>query len=408
MTSRAGRLPLLDSLRALTMLAILLAHTFGPSGVHANPTLRPYSARFEFTIAVLMLMSAFLLYRPYARARLDGKPWPSTWLYAWNRFMRVAPPYWVALTITALWVTTAGLGVFTARGIPTYYGFGQIYWSDTLLGGIAIAWFLCILVVFYVFLPLYARLMQRFGGESREGRFRAELWGCAALFALSLGYRAFVEYAGLRDEPALNLLMPNYLDWLAPGMALAVVAVWYRESRLPGPLRVVERFPSLSLAFALLAFWVVSTRIGLDGPYPDPDNHLQYFGEHLLNLAIGLGLFLPFAFGDPRQGLTRRVLSSRVLIPLSVISYGILLYHLAVIEQLKDWSFDPGSGAVSYVVWPIVTLAIAIPFAVLSRLLVERPLQRLHPPGRFAPGRPPPAAEASADPPTTPAAAAAE
>jgi peptidoglycan/LPS O-acetylase OafA/YrhL len=408
MTSRAGRLPLLDSLRALATLAILVAHTFGPSGVHANATLHPYSARFEFTITIFMLLSAFLLYRPYARARLDGKPWPATGLYAWNRFVRVAPPYWVALTIVALWITTAGLGVFTARGIPTYYGFAQIYSSDTILGGIAIAWFLCILVVFYVFLPLYARLMRRFGGDSRDGRFRAELLGCLALFALSLGYRGFIEAAGLRGDYEFSQLLPAYLDWLAPGMALALITVWYGERRLPSPLRAIERFPSLGLIFAVVAFWVVSTRIGLSGPYPDPGNTPQYFGEHLLNLAIGLGLFLPLAFGDPQHGLTRRVLSSRVLLWLAAISYGILLYHLAVIEQLKDWHFDPGSGAVSYFVWPIVTLAIAIPFGLLSRLLVERPLQRLHPPGRFAPGRPPPAAEASADPPTTPAAAAAE
>lgn len=397
MAAASRRLPLLDSLRALTTLAILLAHTFGPAGVHANVHLHPYSTRFEFTIAIFLLLSAFLLYRPYARSRLDGRPWPPLKLYAWNRLTRVVPPYWVALTITALWITTAGVGVFTARGIPTYYGFGQIYSHDTVLGGIAIAWFLCILVAFYVVLPVYAGGMRRLGGSERGGRMRAELLGCAALFAFSLAYRALVVALGHRTDPGFNLLLPNYLDWLSAGMALALVSVWYGERwsaaddpGLPRVLRVFQRYPSLGFLIALVAFWAVSTRIGLNGPIPNTG--FQYFAEHLLNLVIALGVFVPLAIGDPRVGLTRRALDNRLLLWLSVISYGILLYHLAVIEQLKSWGFDPGAGARSYVLWPIVTLALTLPFAVANHRLIERPLERLSPfrRGRGAAGPPAP------------------
>ena len=392
MSSAAGRLPLLDSLRALTTFAILLAHTFGPSGAHQNSTLQPYTTRFEFTIAVFMMLSAFLIYRPYARSRLDGGSPLSLRRYARNRFLRVVPPYWVALTITALWITTAGVGVFTARGIPTYYLFGQVYSPETVLGGIAIAWFLCILVAFYVFVPLYAAVMRRFGTD-RAGRFAAELWGCAALLAFGVVYRIAVDLAGLRDEYVISFLLPAYFDWLAPGMALAVLSVWFGkrwtgaqpeagEAPLPGAFRAFARVPSLGLAIALVCFWFVSTQIGLTGPYPEPGNHLQYFAEHTLNLLIALFVFLPFAIGDPRQGLTRRLLNNRALLFLSLISYGVLLYHLSVIEQLKDWGFDPGSGIAAYVAWPVVTLALAAVIGTLSYVLIERPLGRLEPAGR--------------------------
>jgi peptidoglycan/LPS O-acetylase OafA/YrhL len=412
MTSRAGRLPLLDSLRALATLAILLVHTFGPSGVHANDALRPYSSRFSWPATVLMLLSAFLVYRPWVRAALDDRPWPSTRLYGWTRFVRVAPPYWVALTVTALWVTTGGLGVFTARGIPTYYGFAQIYWRETVLGGIAIAWFLCVLVVFYMFLPAYARLMRRWVVGDRRQRYHALLAGCLALIAVSVLYKVVISLAGATSNPAFSQLLPAYMDWLATGMAFAVLGVWLAgrapaERRLPAPLRPLDRFPSLGLLLFALAYWAVA-HLGIEGAYVQPGEHLQYLGQHTLYLAMALGLFLPLAFGNPRRGLTRRVLGSRPLLALSVISYGILLYHLAVIEQLKSWHFDPGSGVVSYVVWPIVTLALAIPLGLLSRLMIERPLQRLRPPGRLVPSRPPATATASADPPPTPATAAAD
>ncbi len=271
-----------------------------------------------------MMLSAFLIYRPYARSRLDGRPPPSLKRYARNRFLRVVPPYWVALTITALWITTAGVGVFTASGIPTYYLFGQVYSPETVLGGIAIAWFLCILVAFYVFVPLYAAVMRRFGTD-RAGRFNAELWGCAALLAFGVVYRIVVDLAGLRDEYVVSYLLPAYFDWLAPGMALAVLSVWFGkrwtgaqpeagETPLPGAFRAFARVPSLGLAIALVGFWFVSTQIGLTGPYPDPGDHLQYFAEHTLNLLIALFVFLPFAIGDPRQGLTRRLLNNRALL----------------------------------------------------------------------------------------------
>jgi peptidoglycan/LPS O-acetylase OafA/YrhL len=411
MRSAAGRLPLLDSLRALTTLAILFAHTCGPSGVHANSTLRPYSTRFEFTIALFMMLSAFLIYRPYVRSRLDDRPPPSTRVYARNRFLRVVPAYWIALTITALWITTSGVGVFTARGVPTYYGFAQVYSGDTILGGIAIAWFLCILVAFYVLVPFYAALMRRVGGGDRTARFRAELWGCAALLGVGIAYRAAVEYAGLRSEYAVSYFVPAYFDWLAPGMALAVLSVWYGkrwtsevpqtpdEGPLPAPLRLLQRVPSLGLLAALAGFWFVSTRIGLTGPYPDPGDHLQYFAEHWLNLFIALCVLATFAIGSPEQGLTRRLLNNRVLLFLSVISYGILLYHLAVIEQLKSWGFSPPSGVVSYVAWPVVTLAAAVVFGFLTNVLIERPLGRIDGIGRSrrpAPAKPP-AAVATVD-----------
>src|SRR5436305_3309761 len=179
MKARPTRFPLLDSFRAIGVFCVLIGHTVGPAGALASPHLRPYATRMAFALAIFFLLSAFLLYRPYVRARLDDKPGPSARVYFWNRFVRVTPVYWVALTIAAIWGTTAGPPVFGVRGIPTYYGFAQIYWSDTALGGISIAWFLCVLVAFYLVLPLYAALVRRTGGVDREARLRRELLACA-------------------------------------------------------------------------------------------------------------------------------------------------------------------------------------------------------------------------------------
>src|SRR5919199_254708 len=112
MNVRATRFPMFDGLRAVAALAVLCFHAayFAGIGVTDSP-LRPYAGRLEVGVSVFFVISGFLLYRPFVRARLESEPAPHAGAYAWRRFLRIVPGYWVALTVVALWL---GLpGVFT-------------------------------------------------------------------------------------------------------------------------------------------------------------------------------------------------------------------------------------------------------------------------------------------------------
>src|SRR3954469_15306078 len=117
MNVRARNFPLFDGLRALAALSVLTFHAayFAGIGVTDSP-LKPYTGRLEVGVSVFFVISGFLLYRPFVRARLDDEPPPRTAAYAWRRFLRIVPGYWVALTVVALWLGVPG--VFTASGIP--------------------------------------------------------------------------------------------------------------------------------------------------------------------------------------------------------------------------------------------------------------------------------------------------
>src|SRR4051794_15995274 len=120
MERRAPRFPHVDSLRAIAALAVLGTHAALYAGaVHPGSHVGRYAQRLEVGVAVFFVISGFLLYRPYVAARVAGIDGPRVGPYAWRRFLRIVPAYWVALTISALALGTAG--VFTADGIPTFY-----------------------------------------------------------------------------------------------------------------------------------------------------------------------------------------------------------------------------------------------------------------------------------------------
>jgi peptidoglycan/LPS O-acetylase OafA/YrhL len=404
MNARAMRFPLLDSMRAIAMLVVLMAHVAAPAGAREGAALTPYFNRLAVGLTMFFCISGFLLYRPWVRSRVLGKPRPAVAAYAWGRVLRILPAYWVALTVTTIWLSSPG--VFTVEGIPTYYGFAQIYSNTTALGGIAVAWSLDIEVLFYIFLPLYAWVVVKLPGRLPGSKLAGEWAAIAVLFAISLVYKVVVASTGLHESSAALISLPAYLDWLAAGMALGVLSVALEqrardrpEAGHPGWLRVVDRFPIVPWLVAFFLFWMVSQQIGINGRFPQPDE-IGYLLEHLFYLGVAVGLLVPAMFGDPGRGLVRRLLANRALTYLGMISYGIFLYHIAVIEQLKDW--DLGSVGVihPYVLWFGTALAGSAAIATVSWYLLEKPalsLKRL-----VGPRREPQPGEATAEPTTEP------
>lgn len=380
MTARARRFPLMDSMRGIAFLCVFVAHAAFYAGFAADgTTLRPYFARLDVGLRVFFLISAFLLYRPFVAARLAGREPPLVRAYAWRRFLRIAPPYWLALCVIGLWI---GLpGVFTPAHAPLYFGFVHIYGTDTLsVAAMPQAWSLCVEVAFYALLPLYALVLRRF-----RGGLRTELAGAAVLFAIGLAYKLWVLSMGAPGELSLlrwHLALPAYIDYFAIGIALAALSAAYEDSRPPA-IRFLERRPWVPWLVAAALFLVVARGIGLTGGADDDVTDARFLARHYLYAAIALGLVLPAITGDPREGWVRRLLGWRPLVWIGVVSYGAFLYHFAVLEQLQRWDFRGFADDTTAYVWFPVALAGALAIAAVSWYAFERPLLRLK---RLVPG----------------------
>jgi len=66
-----------------------------------------------------------------------------------------------------------------------------------------------------------------------------------------------------------------------------------------------------------------------------------------------------------------------VLSYLGLISFGIYLYHFAVVKQLDDWVTFPGPAELRFVEHAVVAMIGATAIASLSYYVVERPALRL-------------------------------
>ncbi len=359
----------MDSMRAVAALSVVVFH------LRLSTNLPSVSGYFDAGVVVFFLISAFLLYRPFARAHMLGSKVPLTGPYAWRRFLRIVPAYWVALTIAALVLSLRA--ILGSDGL-LYYGFGQVYRSDTLLGGLGVAWTLCIEVTLYAFLPLWAWLMRRIPRTGEGRALRNELLGCALLAAISIAYQVTLMQQPHPPLRWLSTSLLRYLDTFALGMALAALSVWWEERPLPAPFRPLNRFPGLSWLCAGLALWVLTIVAPAQATHPWAQ---RLVSEHWLYTAVGFFLLLPCIVGDQHRGLLRRGLALRPVVWVGMVSYAVYLYHVLVIHYLQKWHLPGDVGRAIHitpaVIWVIATVGITLVVAALSWNLIELPALRL-------------------------------
>jgi peptidoglycan/LPS O-acetylase OafA/YrhL len=381
MNARAERFPLFDGLRAIAAVSVLVYHAaFFAAATSPDQTVTQYTGHFDVGVTVFFLISGFLLYRPFVRSHLNGEPEPSALAYGWRRLLRIAPAYWVALTVVALWLPLPY--VFRGAGIPIYYGFSQIYVFGDSINGIGQAWTLCVEVTFYAFLPIWA-LAMRFAARSGDRRrvLSVELAGLAGLFLLSTLYKVWALHhiaPSNLDSPRFLMPLPNFLDQFAIGMAIAAASVWYEGRPLPRPLQLVRRMPGAFWAVALVGLWFVSTQIGFHGNVFQIESRSMHLERHELYTLVATALLLPAVFALPGRGVVGRLLASRPLRYLGLVSYGIYLYHLAIVSKLQIWLGHRlhGGFVVHFAAYFVLALAGATAIASLSYYLVERPALR--------------------------------
>jgi peptidoglycan/LPS O-acetylase OafA/YrhL len=369
--------------------AHVVLYLFVIRGVGAGPLL----TRLDPGIAIFLLLSAFLLYRPFVQARFDGTPPPAVLPFAARRFLRIVPVYWIALPLVALWLNEKS--VFTAHGIVTYFGFLQIYDSDTIAGGIGQAWTICVELTFYAMLPLWAWALRRVPFRSSRAFLASEIGALAGIVLLSVVWKAFAFRSGV-TQPGIGpvkitpelFTLPAFLDSLAFGMLLAVISVaWSARPVQPAPVRVIDRAPWLPWLAAAVLWWIS----GIGGGTYKVRSTAFYIAHQELNVLVAVALFLPAIFGDHRRGWLRRLLASRALVWLATFSYGFYLWHLAVMRKLHD----AGGLMDSDVLFTLTSFALSAALGAASYYLVGRyfiALGRRLPRGRRDDGRRPPRA----------------
>jgi peptidoglycan/LPS O-acetylase OafA/YrhL len=332
------RFPLFDGLRGIAVLAILSFHCAEYSGrIGFGPLGRLAEVAGGEAVIWFFVISGFLLYRPYAAARADGRHRPSTGLYARRRALRILPGYWVALTLLA--IVPGVVGVFTGDWWR-YYGYLQLYSAHTRNGGIPVAWTLCVEVTFYAALPLWAILLRRLPGDGTlRGFLRSELGSLSVVMVGGVAVQIAVSRGHL--PYAVGVSLAGQCVWLAIGMALAVISVAVQRQRTaPAILRGLADRPELCWAIAvpaaigLMLLLPSHGLFGLIATVEVAQSIPRTVAKLTLEGVLAVAFVLPAILGDQRHGLPRKVLAWRPAIGLGVISYSFYLYHLPIVALL--------------------------------------------------------------------------
>jgi peptidoglycan/LPS O-acetylase OafA/YrhL len=397
----APRYQALDPLRACAALSVIAYHVSQACALaFSYGIVSSALALLKVGVTVFFVISGFVLYLPCARAIRDARPLPGWRHYARRRALRILPAYWLALAVcipTGLGTIRAALAINHGSDWWRYLSLTQAYKASTVLGGLPVAWSLCVEFAFYIVLPFLARGVARLvAAQRRIAPSTVQLACLGAMAGASLLFRSTLT-ANLsspvsRSQIVAATSLAALFDWFAIGMALAVLAAeWETGATVYAFVRGLAQHAWLCrLTAAALFAKVVSARWG--------DVFLPAYGlaAHMMLGAAAAFFVLPALRARStslREGPVRTA-SRRAFVWLGTVSYGVFLWQLPIL-QLIHGSLVPDlrhpatglqyAGLFSAVVVGAVLLGAA------SWYLIEQPLQRrrIHKPAPAQPSPPP-------------------
>lgn len=370
---------------------MLLTHVGGQTGFEFTGTPASWVVdRGDVGVPIFFALSGLLLYRPWARAALDGDAGPGVGSYLVRRALRILPAYWLVVIIALLTLNRAHIGSLSTWA--QYLLLAQNYiphpwWPGTGAPGLAQMWSLVVEVSFYAVLPLLAALLDWLawrGTTSVARRARRLLAGVSALALASYAFAVLMYYP--TDEQWLGVTLPRLMSWFAAGMAIAVAAEWARAERAAGPASQFRR----AVAGSAGTCWLIAATVFAIActPVAGPEGFVvptlwNVEIKTALYTVVAAALVAPVAFQPTGVTLVSRVLGNPVMSFLGRISYGIFLWQFVVIYCF--FRLVHASSNIGHVYpWPVVVGILlccglaTVMVAAASYYLLELPAQRIY------------------------------
>ncbi len=363
-----GFVPALEGMRGLAAVGVLLTHVAFQTGSTGTPLVGPLLGRLDLAVAVFFALSGFLLWRPHAAAARGSRPRPSVRTYLVHRAARILPAYWLVVVVVLALLPGAGGGV---RGWIANLTLVQVFVPLTLTQGMTQMWSLSVEVAFYLLLPFIGVAMAALRGP--RARLRTPV--LVGVSALSLGW-TFLPIS-TADGVNIENWLPGYLAWFAAGMVVAEAA-----ADLPAQSRPVSDLPAVPLVvriasrrwlltgIAAAAFAASSTPIAGAQDLTTPAAW-QFAVKVALGAVVAFCLIAPLAVGT---GVRTRWLSGPFALMIGRWSYGIFIWHLAVLAVVFPvLGVSPFGG--QFLLVAGATVVLTLPVAAASYALVEEPVR---------------------------------
>jgi peptidoglycan/LPS O-acetylase OafA/YrhL len=381
-------------MRAIAAGTIVLVHVWGfssPDGDALGFDLWIGDALSTLSVGVTLFftLSGFLLYRPFAAAIARGGEHMSVSAYFRNRFLRIAPAYWVIFFLCSIVIGTVYLRDAAVLEVgrladPAQFLQGALllhnYRPTTLGIGIGPAWSLAVELVFYLVLPLLVLGAGWFARRAadRRGRVLALLGPPLLLLVVGLTGKLVAGHVfpgaptagyGNNWHSVVERSFWAQADLFCFGMLAAVAYVEIADGRLRPP----TFWRPLATGLGLLIFIPCAATMHQG----EHSYLLQNTGQALALALIFAAIVIPEATDAP-PSRALRFLESPPLVAVGVVSYSVFLWHLPVIVWLNDHGFTV-SGWGGLLVNTLIVAAVVGALSALTYHFVERPaLRRKH------------------------------
>ncbi|MFI5052771.1 MAG: acyltransferase family protein [Acidimicrobiia bacterium] len=368
--------PCLDAYRAIGMMMVIVFHADFASLAHDKGILGQIIKRFDLSLAFFFVLSAFLLFRPYAVSQLSGRPPMPIRKFYRHRVLRIFPGYWFALLGL---VVVFGLRFENFGDLLTYVFILQTYTGkvfDPQYQMIYQAWSLATELAFYLVLPLFALwVRRRTVARPVNDQLRFLLVACGCAFVFGVAFRIFMVSTTPSWQESGILSLPCWLDFFAIGVALATISAWMEcTARDFTVLGWLGRHPAWSWVMAGVVYFG-STRYQ-PGTQPLKLHGVEYVTRYLLYSVVAVLFLAPGMFGNQEQGLIRRGLRSKLLVYLGTVSLGFYLFHVAIMERVQEWfGFKPFEASFTRLL--LVAVPLSVVAASISYYVVERSFLRM-------------------------------
>lgn len=363
------RNPALDGLRGFAVLAIIADQVSFASGRSADDDLlAAVLGRLDFGVAIFVVLSGFLIYRPFATYRAPGDVRPGVARFWRRRALRIFPALWLTIAVTLLLTDRSESTSDWLRHLLLVQSVDFYYPRTELLH----LWAISVGVGFYAVVPLLGWLASRRARDAGS-LVRRNLAIVGLMTSIAVTFNV-VQHHLIVHRPAQQWL-PAYLDWFALGLLLAVLSSMPSgEDSIQGLRRTVLNWaaaPGSCWSVAGLLWLLTATQLGTPRQF-STTHFWQWTVQHLLYGVAAFFIVLPLALGGPDG---RRVLGARVPRLMGTVSYGVFLWHLPVLLGVqRRLGLRPFGGDFPKLL--ALTTMGAVACASVSWLLLERPIGR--------------------------------
>ncbi|MFP4313585.1 MAG: acyltransferase family protein [Alphaproteobacteria bacterium] len=374
---KAPRINVLDGLRALAILLVLGRHSIRPfwedisvpfvsvGGIDlANPLVNGWIGVDLFFVLSGFLITVHLLQRYFPDGNHTGLG-----SYFKRRFFRIAPAYYLVLTMVVL-----GLFPFypypeSTENIGWRYLYHLLYLQDYLPSDLMVVfWSLAVEFKFYILAPFIIwGLLKLPEGPGRLGAVATLLGALLALRFYSIEYwmEDFNDYAPyfFNLRTAFHLSLDGLLFGMICGLiynAPSIMALFKKPVMANG---------CFYGGLALIGFFAFSA--------PLVDLHVSYFDKMWLPFFIALG-FAAMMMGLLSHCYGYKLFTGRFLYFIALISYSLYLVHLPMlylaemiaVRVIDIYAFSP---PVMYALYLPFFLGLCCMAASLLYICVEKP-----------------------------------